>query len=348
VTEPQAGPAVQHGSRRTIARVSVVVCVMLLIGAAVPIALKMRSAPTANATQSIRYLGLYERDSSSSYAGVAAFKTATGIRPDVLISYSSWLEPFQTNFATTAAKHGAVPLVQINPFGVSLAKIASGTYDNYLIAYARAVRTYLHPVILSFGHEMNGNWYPWGNTHTSPRVFVAAWRHIVTVFRETGARNVTWLWTVNIMQTGGIPSPAVWWPGDSYVTWVGLDGYYYQPSWTFSSLFGPTIAAIRQLTPDPILIAETGAAADTNQPSKIADLFAGIRLYGLLGFVWFNIAADKDWRIMSTAAVGALRQDAEAYYRPECLTVPNSGTTTSGGGLNGETQNSKFSMSCKH
>jgi hypothetical protein len=321
---------------------------MLLIGAAVPIALKMRSAPTANATQSIRYLGLYERGSSSSYAGVAAFKTATGIRPDVLINYSSWLEPFQTNFATTAAKHGAVPLLQMDPFGVSLAKIASGQYDSYLIAYAKAVRAYLHPVILSFGHEMNGNWYPWGNTHTSPVVFVAAWRHIVNVFRGVGARNVTWLWTVNIMQTGGIPSPAVWWPGDSYVTWVGLDGYYYQPSWTFSSLFGPTIAVIRQLTPDPILIAETGAAADTSQPSKIADLFAGIRLYGLLGFVWFNVAAEKDWRIMSTAAVVAFHQDAEAYYRPECLTVPDSGITMSGGGLNGETQNSKFSTSCKH
>ena len=96
---------------------------------------------------------------------MAAFKTATGIRPDVLTYYSSWLEPFQTSFATTAAKHGAVPLVQINPFGVSLAKIASGQYDSYLITYAKAVRAYRHPVILSFGHEMNGNWYP-GVTRT--------------------------------------------------------------------------------------------------------------------------------------------------------------------------------------
>ena len=108
VTEPQAGSAVQRRSRRTAAWVSVVVCVVLLLGAAVPIALKMRSAPTPNAAQSIRYLGLYEPDSSSSYAGIAAFTTATGIRPNVLTYYSSWLEPFQTSFATTAAEHGAV------------------------------------------------------------------------------------------------------------------------------------------------------------------------------------------------------------------------------------------------
>ena len=47
---------------------------------------------------------------------------------------------------------------------------------------------------------MNGTWYSWGYRHTSPAVFVAAWRHIVTVFRAAGARNVTWLWTINIIQ----------------------------------------------------------------------------------------------------------------------------------------------------
>ena len=106
---------------------------------------------------------------------------------------------FQTSFARTAAKHGAVPLVQINPTDVSLAAIASGQYDAYLTSYAQAVRAYRHPVILSFGHEMNGYWYSWGYRHTSPAVFVAAWRHIVTLFRALGTRNVTWLWTVNII-----------------------------------------------------------------------------------------------------------------------------------------------------
>ena len=76
----------------------------------------------------------------------------------------------------------------------------------YLTTYAEAVRSYAHPVILSFGHEMNGHWYPWGYTHTSPTTFVAAWRHIVTLFRQMDVRNVTWLWTVNIMDPlGGIP-----------------------------------------------------------------------------------------------------------------------------------------------
>ena len=91
------------------------------------------------------------------------------------------------------------------------------------------------------------------------------------------------------------------------MTWVGLDGYYYKPSWKFAPLFGPTIAAIRELTHAPILIAETSCRQTTNQPAKIADLFAGIRLYGLLGFVWFNSVHDKDWRLTNPAAIAAFR-----------------------------------------
>jgi mannan endo-1,4-beta-mannosidase len=263
------------------------------------------------------YIGVYRTGVPASYSGVTAFTTKTGIRPRLVVYYSGWFEPFKANFATTVSKHGAVPLVQINPTGISLAAIASGRYDGYLSSYAAAVRAYHRPVILSFGHEMNGNWYSWGYQHTSPAVFVAAWRHIVTLFRSLRARNVTWLWTANIMHRGrNIPDPAPWWPGRSYVTWVGLDGYYYSPSWKFAPLFGPTIAAVRELTRDPILIAETSAATTTDQPAKIADLFAGIRLYGLLGFVWFDSVHTKDWRLNDPAAIAAFRQGAKAYYRP--------------------------------
>ncbi len=128
------------------------------------------------------YIGLYPNGVPDSYGGVTAFTAATGVKPSLVPYYSGWLERFREDFATTAAKHGAVPLVQMNPTGVSLAAIAAGRYDSYLGAYAEAVRAYRHPVILSFGHEMNGDWYSWGYQHTSPAIFVAAWRHIVTLF----------------------------------------------------------------------------------------------------------------------------------------------------------------------
>ena len=165
---------------------------------------RSRRIPSAGTT--IRpgsYLGVYAPGVPQSYAGIGAFTAATGIRPGVVVYYSGWMEPFQVGSLTVAARHNAVPLVQIDPTGVSLAAIASGQYDTYLRSYASAVKAFGRPGDPSFGHEMNGDWYSWGYRHTSPTVFVAAWRHIVTVFRAAGAGNVTWLWTINVMQSAG-------------------------------------------------------------------------------------------------------------------------------------------------
>jgi mannan endo-1,4-beta-mannosidase len=267
------------------------------------------------------YLGVFTKGIPSSYAPVTAFTSATGARPDVVMYYSGWYMPFPTGFANTTASNGAVPLVQMDPDGVSVAAIASGKYDGYLSEYAEAVRSYGHPVILSFGHEMNGPWYSWGYTNTSPAVFVAAWRHIVGLFRALGAKNVTWLWTVNIIndtRKGTIPSPNRWWPGSSYVTWVGIDGYYLKSSWEFAPLFGPTIGAVRLLTNDPILIAETGAVPAAGQPEKITDLFTGVHRYGLLGFVWFDAtnSVGQQFGLSTPAAAAAFRKGASTFTRP--------------------------------
>ena len=261
-------------------------------------------------------LGIFEPGVPQSYAPVARFTAATGVRPDLDVYYSGWYQPFQAEFAAAAARHGAVALVQINPAGIDLTAIAAGTYDSYLRTYADAVRFYNRRVILSFGHEMNASWYSWGFAHTSPPTFVAAWRHIVTLFRAAGAGNVTWLWTVNVTGSSLTAPIAAWWPGDSYVTWVGLDGYFYTLSQTFRTLFGPTIAAARALTSEPVLIAETGATPAADKPAKIASLFAGVHACGLLGFVWFNADTEQDWRVSDDpAAIAALRTGQAAYMK---------------------------------
>jgi len=271
---------------------------------------------------SASYLGVYTKGLPESYAPVTAFSSTTGAKPNIVMYYSGWYVPFPAGFASTVANHGAVPLVQMDPDNINVARIASGHYDGYLSAYAEAVRAYHHPVILSFGHEMNGNWSAWGYRHTSPAAFVAAWRHIVSVFRALGARNATWLWTVNIIndsRSGKVDGNLRhWWPGSSYVTWVAIDGYYLQPNWQFAPLFGPTIAAVRALTSDPILIGETGAVPAAGQPTKINDLFAGVRAYGLLGFVWFNSTntIGQTFGISGPAAIAAFRKGASTYHRP--------------------------------
>ena len=173
--------------------------------------------------------------------------------------------------------------------------------DAFLRSYAQSVKAFGKPVIISFGHEMNGTWYPWGSTNTRPAVFVQAWRHIVDVFRQTGADNVTWLWTINAVASYE-PPIADYWPGANYVTWVAFDAYYYNADDDFSAVFGPTIAALRQLTNKPILIGETAIGQVAGQAANIPGLFAGVSKEGLLGFVWYDQAQNdgiyhQDWRL---------------------------------------------------
>jgi hypothetical protein len=261
------------------------------------------------------YVGVFEPGATTSYQAVTQFSSATGLPVRLSLYYSAWNNAFQNSFATSASGRGAMPFVQMMPMGVSMAKIASGGYDSYLRAYADAVRSYRSPVVIGFAPEMNGDWYAWGDGHTSPATYVAAWRHLVDVFRQAGANNAIFLWTVNDIDASS-PSPEQWWPGASYVTWVGIDGYYYRSTDTFQSVFGTTIDAVRTFTSKRILISETAVGPNSAAVSQIDGLFQGVRQDDLLGVVWFDQAQDdglyhQDWRLEDDqAALEAFREAA--------------------------------------
>ncbi|MEP7024512.1 MAG: glycosyl hydrolase, partial [Actinomycetota bacterium] len=238
-------------------------------------------------------LGVYNGGVPRSYQLVEKFASAVGRQPNVVMYFSGWGDRFQVSFARTALSHKAVPFVEMEPATVSMASIAAGRQDGYLRSYAQAVRGFGHPVMIGFAHEMNGFWYPWGWTHTRPKVFIRAWRHVVTVFRQAGADNVTWLWVVNGVDPSEAPIRE-WWPGSKYVSWVGMDSYYTAPTQTFATVFGPTLAAIHEFTHKPVLIAETGVGPVAGQAAKIPGLFAGVRARHLLGLVWFDKAQHTD------------------------------------------------------
>jgi hypothetical protein len=263
-------------------------------------------------TSAASYIGVYETGPPQTYQPVAEFTKVTGRQPNLVGYYSGWKEPFQTSFAQTVSGHGAVTIMQWDPTDTSVAGIAAGDYDSYLRSFAVSVRDFGKPVVIGFGHEMNATWYSWGYGHVRPPTFVAAWRHIVRLFRDQGADNVTWLWTINadLPSTGPI---ARWWPGGGYVTWVGIDGYYYRPADTFGSVFGKTIGQVRLLTHEPVLLSETGVGPIRGQAAKVGQLFTGIQQFQALGLVWFDIAQNdgiyhQDWRIENSAA-------AEAAFR---------------------------------
>jgi len=274
-------------------------------------------ARPAHATLAARpgsILGVYNAGVPGSYKLTERFASAIGRQPNVVMYFSGWGDPFQASFARTALRHRAVPFVEMEPATVSMASIAAGHQDGYLRSYAQAVRDFGHPVMIGFAHEMNGNWYPWGWTHTRPKVFIRAWRHVVTIFRQGGADNVTWLWIINGLAPGEAPIRD-WWPGSHYVSWVGMDCYYDVPAQTFATVFQPTLAAIHKFTHKPVLITETAVGQVAGQAAKIPGLFAGIRARHLMGLVWFDQAQHsgiyhQDWQLEGhKAAVAAFRKE---------------------------------------
>ena len=267
-----------------------------------------------------RVVGIYNNGVPHSYKLVEHFAKAVGVQPNVVMYFSGWHTLFKARFADHARKNGAVPFVEMEPFGRHImAKIIARRFDIYLREYAQEVHSYGGRVLIGFAHEMNGNWYPWGYTHTSPQVFRRAWRHVVTIFRKAGDNNVTWVWIVNGLATGEAPIHE-WWPGSKYVDWVGVDAYYDQPAQSFSTVFDPTFDEILKFTKKPVLIAETGIGPTVGQAAKLPGLFAGVeRAKNLRGFVYFdqyqnNGIYHQNWQIDNNPlALAAFRRGAKQY-----------------------------------
>jgi hypothetical protein len=115
---------------------------------------------------------------------------------------------------------------------------------------------------------------------------------------------VIWVWSPNVINP--VPNTRLkpLYPGDPYVDWVGLVGYYTaKGAHTFPALFGPTMRSVRQFTRKPFLLAETGAQQGPDKPENVADLFSGVAsARDVVGFVWFEFAKLADWRITADPA----------------------------------------------
>jgi mannan endo-1,4-beta-mannosidase len=248
-----------------------------------------------------KFLGVEANGAPQSLGPVAAFASAAR-RPNLIGQYVAWGTSFDAGAVTRAWSYGALYYMSWEPYGTSVAAIAAGDSNVYITKFATAVRALNLPVAISFGHEMNGNWYPWGTAGTTPAEFVKAWRLIHGLFTGVGATNVLWVWNPNDI----FPVPQVqlrpYWPGNAYVNWVGITGYF-SPGGpqSFATLFDPTMREIRQFTSEPFIIAETSVQTEADEVSPVNSLVHGVmRHRDVLGFIWFNYdKAGVDWRVQS-------------------------------------------------
>jgi hypothetical protein len=249
-------------------------------------------------------------------AHVRSFQKVTGTRIQMVEFYNAFTKPFQRWEAQQAAALGDLPLIQLNPRHISLARIAAGRYDGMIRRYAQSVRDFRCRVVISFGHEMNGWWYTWGLPWTKPAAFIAAWRHIHDIFAEEGASNVIWSWDPSHQYRYRATMASAWYPGNAYVNWVGIDGYLGSGQ-TFGQVFATQLRNIRHVTSRPVYLAETGVAGGPDESWQIAGLFAALKTYHLNGLVWFDLNRKQPWRLEGRpAALAAYRRAVTRLRNP--------------------------------
>jgi hypothetical protein len=183
--------------------------------------------------------------------------------------------------------------------------------------------------MIRFAYEMNlspGAGIPWGGGQgavagNTAADYVAAWRHVVSIYRADGATNAEFVWAPNI-DDGGIPFTQ-YFPGDEWVNEVGLDGYNWGSAFestghkwlSLGDTFASSYATLTQLSSKPVIFTETASAEIGGD--KAAWIRRGFlnelpqRFPRVTGVIWFDVQKESDWRVDSSqAALEAFREVA--------------------------------------
>lgn len=252
-----------------------------------------------------------------------------GRSPSVVMWHSHWGNEsgeFDLSLLEYVAERGATPLITWEAWrplyaaGVavseqpdfSLQTILNGDWDDYIDSWIEGIDEFGGPVYLRWGHEMNGDWYPWGvgvNANTGED-FVGAWRYLHDRFETAGVDNVRWVWSP---AATGLTEIEPLYPGDDYVDWIGMSGFNWGTSpqpwgvagWqTFTEIFTPTYERLTAISDKPIIVTEVASSEDGGDKSawisqslltELPENFPAID-----AVIWFNLLKETDWRIDSS------------------------------------------------
>jgi mannan endo-1,4-beta-mannosidase len=249
---------------------------------------------------------------------------------------------FPTTAMDNVHDYGAIPFfnwasqaTSSDPSGATmmpdfqLADVIAGTYDSYIREFAEAARNWGHSFFLRYDWEMNGNWFPWGETinGNNPGEYVAAWRHVHDIFTSVGAGNATWVWCPYAEVDRHFSALAPLYPGDEYVDWTCMDGFNWGSnptnphSWKgFEDIFAPTYRKlVKRIAPSkPIVLAEMASTGAGRAKAKwIRNMFEELRtnFRRIRGLIWFDqVDRGVDWPLETSAA--AARAFAKGVHKP--------------------------------
>ncbi len=233
-------------------------------------------------------------------ADLPQFEAQVGKSVDMRAFFVGFGDDFPLAIATSLKPEGKTLVLFWEPYQ-GYSDILSGGEDAYMTSFAATAASYGGPVIMVPFEEMNGNWYPWAG---NPQTFVATYRYVHGFFRS--APNVKFGWAINSDSVPGTPANAfsLYYPGDSFVDYVGVDGFNFDDPWqSFSDVFAPALTALSGYD-KPIIIFSLASAQGPAKAAWITDAFTvQIPKYPrIAGWIWFNVDKEKDWRVWSDPA----------------------------------------------
>lgn len=207
----------------------------------------------------------------------------TGVHPQLLMTFQSWHgKPMPTTYLEQDEEFGiqaqmftwepwrTPPRDDSSPAQQERAQprysnqaIADGKWDSYIKEWADALKSFPHiTVYIRFGHEMNGNWYPWS---LDPPEYVLAWRHIWNIFHQQHVTNAKFVWSADFGESS--PDTDWWqnmmsyWPGKKYVNDIGTTVINFGGSDSHAvDQFTPLIDVVHQRLKMPIMLTEVNTA----------------------------------------------------------------------------------------
>ncbi len=318
---------------RCVAWVRVAVALLLLqVGVSSPGS--YAEAPSSTGVDTPLALGVYQARLPDDQSKLAEYERRAGRHLEIVHWYAQWAgwkSEFNQGDLETVAARGSIPLVTWEPWTGTpssasdphwslRAAILSGRSDSYIESWARGLAAYRGPVLLRFAHEMNDQpAYPWatgvnGNTADD---YVAAWKHVRTIFARFKTDNVKWIWNPNTL--GDAPASSyestyqTLYPGDDAVDWLGLDIYNTGPdlNWghagwqSFAQTLAAPYAAITSISSKPLILPEVGSTETGG--SKAAWIASALtselkQFPRVRALVWFDVDKEQPWNLDSSRA----------------------------------------------
>jgi hypothetical protein len=247
-----------------------------------------------------------------------AFETKAGRRMAVVRMYGLWDSTFPDVLSSSAKANGQTVLLSVKGktsknAAVPWATVAnarplpqgatpdarSKAYDQ-MVKWADQIKAFQAPIFFSFNHEPEESS---NDRDGTPADFIAAWRRIVTVFRDQHVSNVeyTFIATAYGYSRTGARAAKNYYPGDDYVDDIAADGYNWytcrasvKNAWASpTKIFGGFKAFGDQHPQKGMVIAEFGSVEDPAVPGRKAQWFTDMQnMLKQPGYGQFRVAAE--------------------------------------------------------